>query len=125
MKTKYVIYSARRRTHCLKKCDGLSICANELPCLDISVEHYTLRSLWEMQAAKVSLLSCRFWCGGPHGLAAHCPPSWSSVERVMLTVHSWQSVSSPPTTMRYLRCGEQGLCWLQLKPSSSRRTCRL
>lgn len=67
----------------------------------------------------------QYWCGGPHGLPTHCPPSWSSLEGVTLTVHSWQSVSSPPTTMRYLRCGEQGLCRLQLKPSSSRRTCRL
>lgn len=37
------------------------------------------------------------------------PPSWSSVQRVMLTVHSWQSVSSPPTTMRLPRCGERRL----------------
>lgn len=44
------------------------------------------------------------------------------VVRVLLTV---QSVSSPPTTMCYPRCGEQGLCWLQLKASSSRRTCCL
>lgn len=112
LKTKLGIHSARRRIHCLQKCDGLSICANELPCLDISVAHYPLRSLQEMQTATVSLQGRWSWCGGPHG---HCPPSWSSVERVMLTGHSWQSVSSPPTTMRCPRCGEQGLCWLQLK----------
>ena len=122
-------HSARCRIRCLQKCDGLSICANELPCPDISVAHYPLRSLCEMQAASTSA-EWRIWCvccggGGPRGLAEHCPPSWFSVERVMLTVHSWQSVSSPPTTMRYPRCGEQGLRWLQLKPSSSRRTCRL
>lgn len=70
---------------------------------------------------------CR-WRGGPRQLPTHCPPPHRGPPRrgVTLTVHSWQSVSSPPTTMRYLRCGEQGLCWLQLKPSSSsRRTCRL
>lgn len=87
--------------------------------------HYPLRSLWWMQAAAASLRSWWYWCGGPRGLPAHCPPSCSFVGRVMLTVHSWQSVSSPPTTMRYPRCGEQGPCWLQLKPSRSRRTCCL
>lgn len=58
---------------------------------------------------------------GPHRLPT-LSPSWSSVEGVMLTAHSWQSVSSPPTTMCHLRCGEQGLCWLQLKPCSGSRT---
>lgn len=125
LKTTHDIHSTQCRIYCRQKCDGWSICANELPCLDISVAHYPLRSLWEMQATTVSMQSWWYWCGGPHGLPAHCPPSWSSVERVMLTVHSWQSVSSPPTTMRYSRCGEKGMCRLQPKPSSSRKTFRL
>lgn len=125
MKTKYGIHSARWSIHCLQKCDGLSICANELPCLDISVAHYPTEVIMGDSGCHRLSAELMVLVSGPHGLPAHCPPSWSSVERVMLTVHSWQSVSSPPTTMRYPRCGEQGLCWLQLKPSSSRRTCRL
>lgn len=55
LKTKYGMHSAWCEIHCLQKCDGLSICANELPCLDISVAHYPVRSLWEVQAAAVSV----------------------------------------------------------------------
>lgn len=44
--------------------------------------------------------------GGPQ---EHCPRSRYCVERLMPTVHSWQSVSSPPTTMCHWRCGKRRL----------------
>lgn len=44
--------------------------------------------------------------GGPQ---ERCPRSRCSVERLMPTVRSWQSVSSPPTTMCHWRCGKQRL----------------
>lgn len=59
--------------------------------------------------------------GPPH---EHCPRFRCSVEILMPTVHSWQSVSSPPTTMCHWRCGEQCLnCGLN--PGRSRRTLSL
>lgn len=50
-------------------------------------------------------------CGGCMlgGLHEHCPLSRCSVERLMPAVHSWQSVSSPPTTMCHWRWGERRL----------------
>lgn len=44
--------------------------------------------------------------GGPQ---EHCPWSRCSVMRLMPTVHSWQSVSSPPTTVCHWRCGKRRL----------------
>lgn len=44
--------------------------------------------------------------GGPR---EHRPRPRCSVERLMPTVHSWQSVSSPPTTMCQWRCGKRRL----------------
>lgn len=39
----------------------------------------------------------------------HCRRSRCSVERLMPTAYSWQSVSSPPTTMCHWRCGKRCL----------------
>lgn len=50
---------------------------------------------------------CVLWEGG--GPQEHRTRSSCSVERLMPTVHSWQSVSSPPTTMCHWRCGKRRL----------------
>lgn len=119
LKTNYGIHSAWVRIYCVQ---------NVIDCpfvqMNYSVEIWAQRiSYWgHYGRRRTPLLVVWGSTSTAHTLSPHRGPLWRGVT---LTVHSWQSVSSPPTTMRYLRCGEQGLCWLQLKPSSSSRTCRL